>query len=133
MLVGEFMNSQGKRQQSDLTEKDVVYNEIHVRKGGRANTVFLSDGSKVILNAATTFRYPTSFNGKNRQVYLDGEAYFEVSKDVEKPFVVKLKKQEITVLGTTFNVQAYAHEPYSEVTLLTGQILLKHSTKEENL
>ena len=102
-----------------------MYNEIHVRKGGRANTVFLSDGSKVILNAATTFRYPTSFNGKNRQVYLDGEAYFEVSKDVEKPFVVKLKKQEITVLGTTFNVQAYAHEPYSEVTLLTGQILLE--------
>lgn len=116
---------QGKIQQSYLAEKDVIYNEIHVRKGGRANTVILSDGSKVILNAATTFRYPTNFNGKNRQVYLDGEAYFEVSKNAEKPFVVKLKKQEITVLGTTFNVQAYAHESYSEVTLLTGRILLE--------
>ena len=116
---------QGKIQQSDLAEKDVVYNEIHVQKDGRANTVLLSDGSKVILNAATTFRYPTSFDGKNRQVYLDGEAYFEISKNSEKPFVVKLKKQEITVLGTTFNVQAYGHESYSEVTLLTGRILLE--------
>ena len=110
---------QGKIQQADLEAKDVVYNEIHVQKGGRANTVLLSDGSKVILNAATTFRYPTSFNGKNRQVY------FEVSKNSEKPFVVKLKKQEITVLGTTFNIQAYGHESYSEVTLLTGRILLE--------
>ena len=108
-----------------LEKKDLVYNEIHVQKGGRANTVLLSDGSKVILNAATTFRYPTSFDGEKRQVYLDGEAYFEVSKNSEKPFVVKLKKQEITVLGTIFNVQAYGHESYSEVTLLTGRILLE--------
>ena len=58
---------QGKIHRSDLAEKDLVYNEIHVQKGGRANTVLLSDGSKVILNAATTFRYPTSFNGEKRQ------------------------------------------------------------------
>lgn len=115
---------QGKIQQSYLAEKDVIYNEIHVQKGGRANTVILSDGSKVILNAATTFRYPTNFDGKNRQVYLDGEAYFEVSKNAEKPFVVKLKKQDITVLGTTFNIQAYSCEPFSEVTLLSGKIQL---------
>ena len=112
---------QRKIHRSDLAEKDLVYNEIDVQKGGRANTVLLSDGSKVILNAATTFRYPTSFDGEKRQVYLDGEAYFEVSKNSEKPFVVKLKKQEITVLGTIFNV----HESYSEVTLLTGRILLE--------
>lgn len=60
---------QGKIQQADLAPKDVVYNEIHVQKGGRANTVLLSDGSKVILNAATTFRYPTSFRWKNIQMY----------------------------------------------------------------
>lgn len=93
----------GKVESSYLAEENVVYNEIHVRKGGRANTVILSDGTKVVLNAATTFKYPTSFNGKNRQVYLDGEAYFEVTKNEEKPFVVKLNKQDITVLGTTFN------------------------------
>ena len=72
-----------------------MYNEIHVQKGGRANTLVLSDGTKVILNAATTFRYPTSFGEKNRMVYLEGEAYFEVAKDEEKPFVVKLNKQDM--------------------------------------
>ena len=77
------------------------------------------------MNAATTFKYPTSFNGKNRQVYLDGEAYFEVTKNEEKPFVVKLNKQDITVLGTTFNVQAYENESYSVVTLLSGRIMLE--------
>ena len=63
--------------------------------------------------------------GKNRQVYLDGEAYFEVTKNEEKPFVVKLNKQDITVLGTTFNVQAYENESYSVVTLLSGRIMLE--------
>ena len=106
-------------------EENVVYNEIHVQKGGRANTVILSDGSKVVLNAATTLRYPTSFNGEKRQVYLDGEAYFEVSKNEEKPFVVKLNKQEITVLGTAFNIQAYENESYSVVTLLSGRVMLE--------
>ena len=108
-----------------MAEESIVYNEIHVQKGGRANTVILSDGTKVVLNAATTLKYPASFNGKNRQVYLDGEAYFEVTKNEEKPFVVKLNKQDITVLGTTFNVQAYSNELYSEITLLSGQILLE--------
>lgn len=115
----------GNTKSSYLAEEDVIYNEIHVQKGGRANTVILSDGSKVVLNAATTLRYPTSFNGKKRQVYLDGEAYFEVSKNEEKPFVVKLNKQDITVLGTTFNIQAYENESYSVVTLLSGRVMLE--------
>ena len=115
---------QGNTYLSNSKEKEVVYNEIHVQKGGRANTLVLSDGTKVILNAATTFRYPTSFGEKNRMVYLEGEAYFEVAKDEEKPFVVKLNKQDITVLGTTFNVQAYKDESYSIVTLLSGRVML---------
>ena len=115
---------QGNTYLSNSKEKEVVYNEIHVQKGGRANTLVLSDGTKVILNAATTFKYPTSFGEKNRMVYLEGEAYFEVAKDEEKPFVVKLNKQDITVLGTTFNVQAYKDESYSIVTLLSGRVML---------
>jgi hypothetical protein len=115
---------QGNTYLSNSKEKEVVYNEIHVQKGGRANTLVLSDGTKVILNAATTFRYPTSFGEKNRMVYLEGEAYFEVAKDEEKTFVVKLNKQDITVLGTTFNVQAYKDESYSIVTLLSGRVML---------
>ena len=110
--------------QLDEAEMEIVYNEIHVPKGGRANTILLSDGSKVVLNVATTFRYPTCFNDENRQVHLDGEAYFEVAKNTERPFVVKLGKQDITVLGTTFNVQAYSSDSISEVTVLSGRIQL---------
>lgn len=115
----------GNTQSSYLAKEDVTYNEIHVQKGGRANTLILSDGTKVVLNAATTFRYPASFNGEYRQVYLDGEAYFEVTENEKKPFVVKLDKQDITVLGTTFNVQAYDNETYSVVTLLSGRVMLE--------
>ena len=119
--VNEF---HGKTDPVNTKAKEIVYNEIRVQKGGRANTLILSDGTKVILNAATTFKYPANFNGENRQVYLDGEAYFEVAKDEKKPFVVKLNKQDITVLGTTFNVQAYENESYSIVTLLSGRVML---------
>lgn len=106
-------------------EDKIVYNELRVEKGGRANTLILSDGSKVVLNAATTLKYPTSFNGKERRVYLDGEAYFEIAKNTDRPFVVKLKKQDITVLGTTFNVKAYSLDAGSVVTLLSGRISLE--------
>lgn len=101
-------------------------NEIRVPEGGRANTLILSDGSKVILNASTTFKYPAAFDAAaRREVYLEGEAYFEVSPNAHKPFVVKLKKQHITVLGTTFNIEAYANQPYSITTLLSGSIGLE--------
>ena len=104
---------------------DTEYNEIVVEKGGRANTLLLSDGSKIILNASTRFKYPTSFNGDERVVHLEGEAYFEVAKNHSKPFIVKLKNQQITVLGTSFNIQAFNDDRFSVTTLLSGSILLE--------
>ena len=83
---------------------DTEYNEIVVEKGGRANTLLLSDGSKIILNASTRFKYPTSFNGDERVVHLEGEAYFEVAKNQSKPFIV---------------------DRFSVTTLLSGSILLE--------
>lgn len=108
-----------------LRADDTEYNEITVDKGGRANTLLLSDGSKIILNASTRFKYPTSFNGDERVVHLEGEAYFEVAKDHSKPFVVRLKNQQITVLGTSFNIQAFNDDRFSVTTLLSGSILLE--------
>lgn len=96
-----------------------------VTSKGEKSYLQLPDGTRVWLNSCTTLEYAENYGHSNRSIYLDGEAYFEVSKNSEKPFVVKLKKQEITVLGTIFNVQAYGHESYSEVTLLTGRILLE--------
>jgi ferric-dicitrate binding protein FerR (iron transport regulator) len=103
----------------------VTFNEITVEKGGKANLIILSDGSEVILNSATHFKYPTEFGKDKREVYLDGEAYFKVVKNDKKPFIVKLNRQEITVLGTWFNVLAYKEDPYSAITLIEGKILLE--------
>lgn len=111
---------------SDATSPAPILNEIRVPEGGKANTVILSDGSKIILNASTTFKYPATFEASgSREVYLEGEAYFEVYPDESKPFIVKLKKQYVTVLGTTFNIESYNDQPYSITTLLSGSIQLE--------
>lgn len=83
------------------------YNTIIVPAGQRINLI-LSDNTNLWLNANTEFRYPTEFSKKNRTVYLDGEAYFEVSKDENKPFIVKTSKGDVHVTGTSFNVEAYS-------------------------
>lgn len=124
--IGWGLNTlQQKKDESTPIDNKMPYNEIRVQKGGRANTLLLSDGSKVVLNAATVFKYPSSFNKKERRVYLDGEAYFEIAKDAARPFIVKLQKQDVTVLGTRFNVQAYDSDLYSKITLLSGRIKLE--------
>jgi ferric-dicitrate binding protein FerR (iron transport regulator) len=120
--VNELVSSDSE---SLLAQVEPVYNEIKIERGGWGNTILLSDGSKVTLNAGTVFRYPTDFSSVGRIVYLDGEAYFDVVKDEAKPFVVKLKKQDITVLGTSFNVEAYGDESYSIVTLISGSVTLE--------
>lgn len=128
--IGEIIRTEPRHSGNDL----VAWNEIKVQKGGKPSTILLSDGSKVSLNTATTFRYPTGFSDKEREVFLDGEAYFEVKEDALKPFVVKLKDQHITVLGTTFNIEAYTEENYSIVTLLSGSISLEtFNEKQESV
>ncbi len=110
--------------------EEITFNEINVEKGGKPNTLILSDGSKVKLNAATIFRYPTSFSDQKREVFLNGEAFFEVAGNEQKPFVVNLKQQSITVLGTEFNVEAYHESTYSIITLLSGKISLETFNKK---
>lgn len=82
----------------------------------------LPDGSKVWMNAASTIRYPSRFEDAERTVEIDGEAYFEVSKDKNRPFVVKTKKETIRVLGTNFNVNAYDEDSKSTIALLEGSV-----------
>ena len=87
----------------------------------------LPDHSVVWLNSGSTLRYPTVFKKDNRNVELKGEAYFEVAKDKDKPFIVKTKEQNIEALGTKFNVTAYAYASDSllTTTLLEGAVRLK--------
>src|SRR5690554_2794768 len=97
------------------------YNTIIVPAGQRINLI-LSDNTNLWLNANTEFRYPTEFSKKNRTVYLDGEAYFEVSKDENKPFIVKTSKGDVRVTGTSFNVEAYSKFDNFNTSLFEGGV-----------
>lgn len=107
----------------------VVYNTMTTPRGGQYQLV-LPDGSKVWLNNVSSLKYPTSFQGKSREVELSGEAYFEIAKDAAKPFLVKVRDQRIEVLGTRFNIMAYEDENAEKTTLVEG--LVKIVTKQNN-
>lgn len=100
-------------------------NEFNTLKTAKGETfqVKLPDGTLIWLNAASSLKYPVSFAKlKSRRVELSGEAYFEVAKDKNLPFVVESDGQQVQVLGTHFNVNAYADEPGTYTTLLEGSI-----------
>jgi ferric-dicitrate binding protein FerR (iron transport regulator) len=82
----------------------------------------MSDGTVITMNAATTLKYPDSFATGIREVYLDGEAYFDVAKDPQRPFIIHADKMNIRVLGTSFNIKSYPTEQQSEATLIKGSI-----------
>ena len=84
--------------------------------------MILSDGTTVHLNAGSRLTYPVRFAGKRRIVALEGEAYFDVSEDAEHPFVVQTHFGEVIVLGTAFNVNAYADAPACYTTLVRGRV-----------
>ncbi|WDF80589.1 FecR family protein [Mucilaginibacter sp. AW1-7] len=84
--------------------------------------IYLSDGTVVTLNSETTLKYPSSFTGPTREVYLNGEAFFDVAKDHQHPFIVHAGKMSIRVVGTAFNVKSYKNDIASETTLIRGSI-----------
>jgi transmembrane sensor len=98
-----------------------LYNTLTTSRSGQFNIV-LPDGTKVWLNNASSLRYPTSFSDASREVELIGEGYFEVSKNKQLPFHLKVNDMHIEVLGTHFNIMAYEDEPVKLATLLTGSI-----------
>lgn len=82
----------------------------------------LTDGTEIRLNADSRLEYPAHFSDSTREVFLIGEAFFDVSKDAAHPFIIHTKDMDIKVLGTTFNVKAYSNETLTETTLLHGAI-----------
>ena len=99
----------------------VSYNTLSTPRGVQYQ-VILPDGSKVWLNAASSLRFPTAFNGSRREVQLSGEAYFEVAKNKAKPFQVHAGIMQVNVLGTHFDVKAYNEEKAIKTTLLEGSV-----------
>jgi len=98
------------------------YNTIEIPKGGRYE-IALPDGTHVWMNAASSLKYPAAFASlKERRVELHGEAYFQVAKDKQHPFIVRTVQQEVRVLGTHFNINSYADEPEVKTTLIEGSV-----------
>lgn len=106
---------------ADHLAREPIYNTITTPRGGQYQ-VILADGTKVWLNAETSLRFPTAFMGKDREVELTGEAFFEVKTDKDKPFLVRAGRTETRVLGTSFNIMAYSDEGAVKTTLLDGAV-----------
>lgn len=85
----------------------------------------LADGTRVWLNASSSIRYPINFTADRREVYVEGEVYFDVEKDINRPFIVHAEDTKITVLGTEFNVSAYPEESHVRTTLVEGRVEMK--------
>lgn len=106
-----------------------LFNTLSTPTGGQYN-IILADGTKVYLNTASSIKYPTQFNGNQRVVELEGEAYFEVAKNKNKAFIVKSNDQAIEVLGTHFNVHAYRNESVIKTTLLEGSVAVAYKNQK---
>jgi ferric-dicitrate binding protein FerR (iron transport regulator) len=111
----------------------VVETKHYATKPGERAKVTLSDGTQIWLNAGSFLKYPKEFKGYTREVYLTGEAFFDVAKDKKHPFIIHTDKMDTKVLGTSFNVQAYPDQTTQEVSVLTGRVNVKSTVTEENV
>ncbi|WP_144062798.1 FecR family protein [Sphingobacterium paucimobilis] len=114
----------------DGEQDHLIQNTFTTPMGGRL-TVVLADGTKVWMNSASTLTFPNTFVASTREVAIKGEAYFEVAKNKNKPFIVHTGKTQIKVLGTSFNVNAYENE--NVTTLIEGSIELQSSIKKQTV
>lgn len=106
-----------------FSEKESIIQTISARQG-MVSQLSLSDGTKVWLNSGSTLQFPLKFTGKKRQVRLTGEAYFEVAKNKNQPFLINAHELNVEVLGTSFNIVSYDDESVSEVVLVNGEVKL---------
>lgn len=105
---------------SNYKQNDNLQWQAVVAPAGQKAQVVLSDGTKVWLSSKTTLRYPTEFGRSNRNVTLDGEAYFEIAKNKKKPFIVQTEHNKVQVVGTHFDICAYSGSNSFETTLTEG-------------
>uniref|UniRef100_A0AB33JIH1 FecR family protein n=1 Tax=Prevotella sp. GTC17262 TaxID=3236797 RepID=A0AB33JIH1_9BACT len=111
---------------------DLALVEIHV-PSGETRTITLSDSTHVQLNAGSTLIYPSTFaHQQSRQVHVSGEAYFDVQRDTEHPFIVKAGGVDVRVLGTHFNVKAYPEEELITTTLIEGSVNVSETGNQTN-
>lgn len=110
-------------------ETPVFYLEARMTPGMTGSTV-LPDGTKIWLNSSSSLTYPSRFQGQTREVTLDGEAYFDVAGNAEKPFIVHTGKSSVKVLGTQFNVDAYSSNGFTTTTLVEGSVEFSYQNED---
>jgi ferric-dicitrate binding protein FerR (iron transport regulator) len=121
-----ILNEKGELSYTDIKPekaKEQLQNTLVVPRGGEY-TLVLSDGSRVFLNSVSKLTYPVAFDKTKREVTLEGEAYFEIQRDENRPFYVSVNGVKIEVLGTAFNVKAYNEEEKIYTTLVEGKVKL---------
>jgi transmembrane sensor len=126
-LAGVFYNTNKK---TEPVLVNTLVRQVQV-PNGTTNHLVLSDGTKVTLNAGSTFTYPDEFSKGTRDVTLMGEGFFEVTKNAKKPFLVHTAKLTVRVLGTVFNVKAYHDDKTVEATLLKGKVQVELANSPE--
>jgi transmembrane sensor len=110
----------------------LVY-EKSVTQSGENVTIRLSDGTLIHLNAESVLKYPNRFSGNTREVYLEGEAFFEVAKDKKHPFIIHSSKMDTKVVGTSFNILAYPNQKKQEVSVVTGKVSVSSTVTKQNV
>jgi ferric-dicitrate binding protein FerR (iron transport regulator) len=129
-IIGGQEGNQLVYQNNEKISGEIEYNTLRIPYGKRFN-IHLSDGSIVYMNAGSSLKYPVNFpKVGRREVFLMGEAFFEVSKDKKRPFIVNSENFRINVLGTKFNVSAYTEDRSSSVVLVEGSVKL--GTKDQH-
>lgn len=126
---GQLIYDLSKSPSSSANASDIIYNIVSTPKGGKY-MLMLEDGTKIWLNSASSLRFPVEFIGNTRSVELTGEAYFEVAKNRQKPFLVKSRGTEVKVLGTHFNISSYENDPAVKATLLEGSVEVSNNHKK---
>ncbi|MEN8226812.1 MAG: FecR family protein [Bacteroidota bacterium] len=133
LLVSTYVVFQRIREYKSTETTSVIYNTIESPFGSRTR-ICLPDSTYVVLNAGSTLRYPADFLGrKGREVLLSGEGFFEVRKQKQNEFVVKVGDIGITALGTSFNVKAYPEEAVIEATLVEGLLRINRGDSKEGV
>lgn len=105
------------------TAEEITYAEIRVSRGEMKEHT-LADGSHIVLNSGSTLRVPSDYNEKNRSIEMIGEGFFDVTPNLDKPFIVKSGQAQVKVLGTSFNVKAYSEDNTIGVTVSSGKVLV---------
>lgn len=114
------------------TQGSPIFNTLQIPRSGEY-FLTLADGTEVWLNAETEIRYPVQFTGDKRVVYLDGEAYFTVAPDKNKPFTVVSTHASVSVLGTQFNFRAYPDERDVQTTLVSGSVIMQSEKYKQQI